>query len=417
MTRDKPHVLNCYVAGYIGYLGLEKLAGRPPSENVRQWLRETQDRRVAMLAMDPREVYTTEAGGFLYLVPEFGDYLHQHARQGVAKHVDGYNDLAPMWFLSEADEVSRAVARKGCPEGSLAQFYDYASLFAAKAFALKEGRQELEKYLDVPGVWRGDLFYIQNLIATIEARDKPLANTQAPTVRIAGIVLKWIRGDKEANLRRIEPMIRQAAAQKAQIVVTTECFLDGYAIADKKIPLEQYSSLGEPIPQGKYYRRLAALAAELKIHLVAGLHEVEGQTHYNTAVLIGPDGKLLGKYRKQELGHELDRNKPGTESLVFPTAYGRIGIMICADRTKPAIVEQFRKRGADFLLCPSGGMFGPGTNDPIVQARSRENERYITFVHPAEFLVTGPDGSIVQRTILGNASADPARTGRRPGGF
>jgi apolipoprotein N-acyltransferase len=90
------------------------------------------------------------------------------------------------------------------------------------------------------------------------------------------------------------------------------------------------------------------------------------------------------------------------ESLVFPTVYGKVGIMICADRTKPAIVEQFCRRGADFLLCPSGGMFGPGRNDPILQARSRENERYITFVHPAEFLVTDPDGSIVQRTILGN---------------
>lgn len=76
--------------------------------------------------------------------------------------------------------------------------------------------------------------------------------------------------------------------------------------------------------------------------------------------------------------------------------------MICADRTKPAIVARFCDHGADFLLCPSGGMFGPKTNDPIVQARSRENQRYMVFVHPAEFLVTGPDGSIVQRTIVGN---------------
>lgn len=171
-ARDKPHVLNCYAAGYIGYLELEKLAGRPASENVRQWLRQVQDARVALLELDPRQVYTTEAGGFLYLVPEFGDHLHRHARAAVARHVQGYNDLAPMWFLSEADETSRAVARKGCPEGSLAQFYDYASLFNAKAFALKESRRELEKYLDVPGVWRGDLFYIQNLVSTIEA-DKP----------------------------------------------------------------------------------------------------------------------------------------------------------------------------------------------------------------------------------------------------
>jgi predicted amidohydrolase len=235
-------------------------------------------------------------------------------------------------------------------------------------------------------------------LKALAAPDKP----PLPAVRIAGIVLKWIRGDKEANLRRIEPMIRQAAAHQAQIVVTTECFLDGYAIADKKMPLEVYQSLGEQIPQGKYYRQLAALAAELKIHLVAGLHEVENEIHYNTAVLIGPDGTLVGKYRKQELGHELDRNKPGTESLVFSILHRRVGIMICADRTKPAIVKQFRDRGADFLLCPSGGMFGPNTNDPIVQARSRENQRYIIFVHPAEFLVIGPDGSILQRTILGN---------------
>ena len=52
------------------------------------------------------------------------------------------------------------------------------------------------------------------------------------------------------------------------------------------------------------------------------------------------------------------------------------------------------------MICPSGGMFGPKSNDPIVQARSKENQVPIVFVHPAEFLVTGPDGSIRERTIL-----------------
>jgi hypothetical protein len=37
-----------------------------------------------------------------------------------------------------------------------------------------------------------------------------------------------------------------------------------------------------------------------------------------------------------------------------------------------------------------------------VQDRSRENHKYIIFVHPAEFLVTGPDGAILQQTILGS---------------
>ncbi len=169
VVGDMAHVLNCYVAGYIGYIGLERLAGRRPSQNVVQWLEIARRQRVELLAMDPRELPTTEAGGFLYLVPEFGDYLHDHARELVARHVTAYNELAPLWFLSEADEPSRVITRTRFAEGATAHFYDYVSLFNAKAFALKEPREELERYLDVPGVWRGDLFYIQNLVSTIEA--------------------------------------------------------------------------------------------------------------------------------------------------------------------------------------------------------------------------------------------------------
>jgi len=215
-------------------------------------------------------------------------------------------------------------------------------------------------------------------------------------------VLKWLRGDKEGNYRRIEPLIREAAAHGAQIVCTTECFLDGYAIADKSIPLQQYRALGEPIPQGPYFRKLSALAKELNVMLIAGMLEADGEDRYNTAVSISPTGELIGKYHKQQLDHESVRNIPGTESSVVPTSFGKLGVMICADRRIPEIVKGFSDRGADFLICPSGGMFGPKSNDPIVQARSRETHRYIVFVHPAEFLVTGPDGTIVERTLLGD---------------
>jgi N-carbamoylputrescine amidase len=223
----------------------------------------------------------------------------------------------------------------------------------------------------------------------------------AGTVRVAGIVLKWIRGDKEANFRRAEPMIRQAAGGGAKIVCTTECFLDGYAIADKSIPLATYRALGEPIPGGQYFERLARLADELDIHLVAGMLEADGEARYNTAVVLAPDGTLVGKYRKQKLGHELARNTPGRDSRVWQTPYGKLGVMICADRTEQGIVKNFCSRGAEFLICPSGGMFGPKKNDPILQARSRENGVYIVFVHPAEFLVTGPKGQIVTAELFG----------------
>ncbi len=229
------------------------------------------------------------------------------------------------------------------------------------------------------------------------AADKP-----GDTVRVAGVVLKWIRTDKDANYRRAEPLIRQAAGGGAKIVCTTECFLDGYAIADKSIPLDVYRALGEPVPGGPYFERLTRLADELDIHLIAGLLEADGEARYNTAVVLAPDGTLVGKYRKQKLQHELVRNTPGDVSRVWSTPYGTLGVMICADRTEPGIVQRFCAAGADFLICPSGGMFGPQRNDPIVQARSRENGVHIVFVHPAEFLVTDPQGEVVTAELFGD---------------
>lgn len=222
------------------------------------------------------------------------------------------------------------------------------------------------------------------------------------TIRVAGIVLKWVRGDKEANWRRLEPLVREAAKSGARMVVTTECFLDGYAIQDKSIPLEEYRALGEPIPGGKYFKRLAALAAELKIHLVVGMTEANGELRHNTTALIGPDGQLLGKYRKHALEHESVRNTAGTSTPVFKTDLGRVGMMICADRKHPDLVGRIAAGSAEFLLCPSGGMFGPGKNDFFLQARSWENKIHIVFVHPCEFLVTGPDGAILSRTLVGD---------------
>lgn len=151
----------------------------------------------------------------------------------------------------------------------------------------------------------------------------------ARTAKVAGIVLKWIRQDKAANMRCAEPLIRKAASAGAEIVCTTECFLDGYAIEDKSIPLQQYRELGEPIPDGPYFQKLSALADELNINLVAGMLEADGPLRYNTAVWIGADGKLIGKYRKQKLQHELVRNTPGKESPAFDTPFGKVSVLIC----------------------------------------------------------------------------------------
>jgi predicted amidohydrolase len=226
-------------------------------------------------------------------------------------------------------------------------------------------------------------------------------SSRPSSVRVAGIVLKWIATDKQRNFERVCPLIREAARQRADIVITTECFLDGYAIRDKSIPREAWLKLGEEIPGGEYYRQLCGLAAECRVHLVAGFVERAGQLTYNTAVLIGPDGRLIGRYHKHGLEHELNHNTPGTEFPVFDTPFGKIGLIICADRRNPELVRQLRTNGAELILCPSGGMWGPEKNDHYLQARSRENGIPIVFVHPIEFLVTGPAGEILDRRLIG----------------
>ena len=224
------------------------------------------------------------------------------------------------------------------------------------------------------------------------------------TTRIAGIVLKWILTAKQLNYERIEPMIREAAAGGARLVVTTECFLDGYAVRDKSIPIDEYHALAEPVPEGQYFQRLARLAAETKIYLAAGLHTVDGDVHYNSAVLIDPRGELVGIYHKNIIGHEVDRHVPGTETPVFDSHYGTLGMMICADRATPEVSSALRAAGADLLICLSGGSWGPEANDSALQKRSRETGRYIVFVHPTEFLVTDPDGSVVDVQLFGDLS-------------
>lgn len=243
------------------------------------------------------------------------------------------------------------------------------------------------------------------------ARVETTPGAGAKSVRVGGIVLKWVLGEKDLNYRRAEPLIRQAAARGAEIVVTTECFLDGYAIRDRKMPADRWRTLCESVPDGAYVRRLRDLARELRIHLVAGFVQCENGASYNTAILIGPEGSVIGRYHKQDLEHELWRNTPGAASPTFPTPFGRIGLIICADRRNAPLVRRIAEQ-SDLVICPSGGMWGPQKNDFYLQDRSRENRIPIVFVHPTEFLVTGPDGAILERRLIGDEmTLTPAQLG------
>ena len=167
-----PLVHNAYIAGYLGYLGLERLAGQSESQSIRQELERLLQLRASLFSKDSAYANAAlrddgaycrtlnVASNFMFLVPELADYLQEHALAKVQAALTEYESLAPYWFVSFAAE--------GFGENALTPLYDTQALFLAKAWILDEPGAELEKYLDVPAFARGDLFYIQKLVAAIE---------------------------------------------------------------------------------------------------------------------------------------------------------------------------------------------------------------------------------------------------------
>jgi outer membrane protein assembly factor BamB len=102
---------------------------------------------------------------FVDLAPEVGAFMRRHVLGKVAEQVAAAERMAPYWFMAHAPEAAGEV--------TLQPLYDTVALFNAKAYILNEPRASLEKYLDVPAVKTGDLFYIHKLNLILAAPDAP----------------------------------------------------------------------------------------------------------------------------------------------------------------------------------------------------------------------------------------------------
>ncbi|NOY96795.1 MAG: hypothetical protein GXO81_10585 [Chlorobi bacterium] len=127
----------------------------------------------------------------------------------------------------------------------------------------------------------------------------------------------------------LEKYIREATLNGAQLIVTPETSFYRYE------PWEQngVTMLDLANHYKKLKARFSALANELKVSLVIGLREPTGEKEkpvYNTALLFGPDGSVLGKQRKLVPSNsEKTWTKAGTTHSVFETPVGRVGLLIC----------------------------------------------------------------------------------------
>lgn len=172
---ERPYEHNGYIAGYLGFLELQELAGKTQTDaDLRSRVSAELNRLLALRASSftkdtawvngygSYHLRTLNIGqNFIMLVPELADYLRQNALSKVQAAVNEYNSTAPYWFVSRYNAVVN--------EGVMQNLYD-TQVLQARAYVLRESRQELSKYLDVPAFLRGDLLYINNLIAVIEAQ-------------------------------------------------------------------------------------------------------------------------------------------------------------------------------------------------------------------------------------------------------
>jgi N-carbamoylputrescine amidase len=170
--------------------------------------------------------------------------------------------------------------------------------------------------------------------------------------------------DKAANLRKAEALARQAAAAGARIICFPELCTTIYFCFENN---PEHFRFAEPVP-GPAVNRMQQVARETASVLVFPLYENDGGTLYNTAVVIGPDGGIIGKYRKNSIPRILQTLKAGETPAdegfyftpgdlgfpVFDTPFGvRIGILICYDRHFPEAARILGLQGAHLVLVPT----------------------------------------------------------------
>ena len=225
----------------------------------------------------------------------------------------------------------------------------------------------------------------------IEWSDIALSKTEPPPgrkVRLASVHFRPGGKSARANCEEYAPLIEQAAKQHADLVVLGETLT--YFGTGKT-----FAEVAERVP-GPSTEYFGALAKKHDLYIVAGLVERDGHLIFNVAVLLGPDGKVAGKYRKVSLprGEIAGGIAPGKDYPVFSTRFGKLGMMVCYDGFFPEVARELANAGAEVIAWPVWGC-----NPDLAGARASDNQIYLassTYEDIARnWMLTaiyGPDG-------------------------
>lgn len=180
-------------------------------------------------------------------------------------------------------------------------------------------------------------------------------------ITVAALQLPLGSLDEAENIAAVTVLVEQAAAKGAQLILPPELFSGPYFCREED---EALFALARPTPQHPSVIAMQALAAKLKVTIPTSFFERDGQHYYNTLAMIGPDGQIMGTYRKSHIpdgpGYEEKYYfRPGNTGFRVWDVPGeggavvRVGVGICWDQWYPECARVMALMGAEILLYPT----------------------------------------------------------------
>jgi len=192
-----------------------------------------------------------------------------------------------------------------------------------------------------------------------------------------GLVQTKVSDNLDDNLDKTEAFIKAAAKKGAEVVCLQELFAQQYFAQTKD---KKFFESAQRVP-GPISRFLSNCASANRIVLIGGSIYERGADAklYNTALIYGAEGKLLGKYRKMHIPHDPNYYEqfyftPGNRGyLHVDTGKAVIAPLICYDQWYPEAARINAMKGTEVIFYPTAiGWFKELKRDEPFSARRWE---------------------------------------------
>jgi predicted amidohydrolase len=206
----------------------------------------------------------------------------------------------------------------------------------------------------------------------------------------AALIQTRTPADQAAALAQIEPLIRQAAADGAQLIVTPE----GSNLLQRD--RAKLLAVLQPLETDPFVQGVRALAGALKTWVLIGSALVARASDTtssaraaNRAVLIDSEGEIVTTYDKLHMFdvdlpngdryRESSLYQPGEEARLVDTPWGKLGLTICYDMRFPQLYRALAQAGADIIAVPAAFTRPTGEAhwEVLLRARAIENGVFI----------------------------------------